>query len=229
MTVAIEMVSDLVCPWCWLGLRRLQAGRALAPEVETEIYFRPYELDPTIPAEGVDYRDYMTKKFGGVGAAEEDPAKNRWRAMREALERYGEDEDIPFDFEGLRHRPNTMKAHRVVHWAQGQGLGAEVKEAIFAAYFRDHKDIGDTDVLADLAEDAGLDRDIILKLLSSDADHDHVKREAATFMQMGVAGVPTFIADRRMAVQGAESAEKIAKMIRAAAKAQPQERPASAT
>ncbi len=213
MKVTIEMVSDLVCPWCWLGLRRLQAAREIASDVETDVYFRPYELDPTIPDSGVGYRDYMKAKFGD----EPDPAKNRWKAMRSALEEYGAAEGVPFDFEGMTHRPNTVNAHRVVHWAQGQGLGAEMKEAIFDAYFNRHENIGDTDILAALAERVGLDRGIVLKLLESDADRDTVKNEAATFIQMGVAGVPTFIADRAVAVQGAETPEKIARMIRAAA------------
>ncbi len=227
MTVAIEMVSDLVCPWCWLGLRRVKAAQAMTPDVETEILFRPYQLDPTVPEEGMDYRAYMTRKFGGAGDADEDPTKNRWRAMRQALEEYGEAENIPFDFNDIPRRPNTTNAHRLVHWAQGQGKGVEAKEAIFAAYFSDHRDIGDVEVLTDIGAGIGLDRAILADLFASDADRNTVAQEAAFFMEMGVRGVPTFIVNRRVAVQGAETAEKIAKMIRAAAAQAPEARPAA--
>lgn len=218
-TVAIEMVSDLVCPWCWLGLRRLKAATDLVPEVETEIWFRPYQLDPTVPEGGMDYRAYMRAKFGSDAheGSEHDASKSRWKLMREALEEYGAAEGIPFDFDNILIRPNTMNAHRLVHWAQGQGLGVQAKEAIFRAYFADHRDIGDKVVLAGIGAEIGLDRKIVADLLESDADRDTVAREADLFMQMGVRGVPCFIGNRAIAVQGAETPEKIAKLIRATA------------
>ena len=224
MSIQIEMVSDLVCPWCWVGLRRLQGALELTKEVETEVHFRPFELDPTIPVEGKDYKAYMTAKFG----AGNDAATSRWAAMREMLETIGAAEDIPFDFAGMDWRPNTMRAHRLLHWAQGQGKGLAAKEALFAAYFRDHKDIGDIEALAGIAGEIGLGRAMVTDLLTKDADHDTVKAEANTFIQMGVASVPTFIADRKWAVQGAESSEKIADMIRTISDNQAQETPATA-
>ena len=153
-TVALEMVSDLVCPWCWLGLRRLKSAVDMVPEVTTEVYFRPYQLDPTVPEAGMDYRDYMKAKFGSDAheGSEHDESKNRWKMMRKALEDYGAAEGIPFDFDNIPKRPNTVNAHRLVHWAQGQGLGLEAKEALFFAYFAEHRDIGDKAVLADIAE-----------------------------------------------------------------------------
>lgn len=223
--VAIEMVSDLVCPWCWLGLRRLKAAVELVPEVETEIWFRPYQLDPTVPEDGMEYRSYMRAKFGPeTGGSDGDASKSRWKMMREALEDYGAAEGIPFDFDHIPMRPNTVNAHRLVHWAQGQGLGMEAKEAIFRAYFADHRDIGDKAVLADIGAEIGLDRDIVADLLGSDADRDTVAREADLFMQMGVRGVPCFIGNRAIAVQGAETPERIAKFIRATAARLPEER-----
>ncbi len=210
MTIQIEMVSDLVCPWCWVGLRRLQGALELTQDIETEVHFRPFELDPTIPAEGKDYKAYMAAKFGAGNTA----ATNRWAAMREMLETIGEAESIPFDFSGMDWRPNTMRAHRLLHWAQGQSKGLAAKEALFAAYFRDHKDIGDIEALAEIADEIGLDQAMVSDLLTKNADHDTVKATANTFIQMGVASVPTFIADRKWVVQGAESSEKIADMIR---------------
>lgn len=226
MTVALEMVSDLVCPWCWLGLRRLKAAMDLASEADVEVLFRPYELDPTIPKEGVSYTAYMQARLGGTGEAQEDPEKSRFRAMREALEQYGEEEGIPFRFSGIEIRPNTFDAHRLVRWAQGQGLGFEAKEALFAAYFRDHRDIGAAGVLADIAGEIGLDREIVAKLLASDADVAAVREEESLFQQMGVRGVPTYIGNRNVAVQGAESAEKLARFLRNLTARMPQERAA---
>ena len=215
--LTIEMVSDLVCPWCWLGLRRIQSAIALVPEIEVELLFRPFELDPTIPEGGVNYRDYMASKFGP------ETEDSRWVAMREALVQYGQEEDIPYNFSELRHRPNSFDAHRLVRWAQGQGKGAEAKEALFSAYFEHARDIGDHDVLCDIAEEIGLERDIVEKLLLSDADVEAVRKEEELFRQMGIGGVPTYIAMRRIAVQGAESAEKLAKFIKASADQLPQQ------
>ncbi|MEL7480165.1 MAG: DsbA family oxidoreductase [Pseudomonadota bacterium] len=224
--IALEMVSDLVCPWCWLGLRRLKAAVDTVPDIETEIYFRPYQLDPHVPEEGMEYRAYMKAKFGPDAheGSEHDASKNRWRQMRTALEEYGAAEGIPFDFDNIPKRPNTVNAHRLVHWAQGQGLGLTAKEALFKAYFTDHRDIGDKAVLADIAAEIGLDRDIVEKLLASEADKDKIAEESQLFMQMGVRGVPTFIGNRAIAVQGAETAEKLAKLIRATAAQLPEER-----
>ncbi|MEM8634670.1 MAG: DsbA family oxidoreductase [Pseudomonadota bacterium] len=225
-TIALEMVSDLVCPWCWLGLRRLRTAVDMVPEVTTEIYFRPYQLDPNVPEEGMEYKAYMKAKFGpdAHDGSEHDESKNRWRMMRTALEEYGAAEGIPFDFENIPMRPNTTNAHRLVHWAQGQGLGLEAKEAIFHAYFADHKDIGDQAVLVDIAEEIGLDRAIVSDLLAGDGDKNTVAKEANLFMQMGVRGVPCFIGNRSVAIQGAETPEKIAKLIRATAAQMPEER-----
>ena len=226
MAVMIEMVSDLVCPWCWLGLRRARAAQnALSTEVDVALRFRPYQLDPTIPTEGVSYKDYMTRKFGGVGDADEAAAqKDRFAQMREHLETYGEAENIPFRFSGIDVRPNTTKAHRLVRWAQGQDLGFEAKEALFHAYFHDHKDIGDEGVLLDIAEGIGLDRSIVAGLYGRDADADTTAKEERFFRDLGISGVPTFIADRKFAIQGAETPERIAKFVRAASAAGPLER-----
>lgn len=215
--VAVEMVSDLVCPWCWVGLRRLKSALDMVPEIETELVFRPYQLDPTVPEGGMEYKAYMRAKFGSDPSEAKDASKSRWGQMREMLETYGREEDIPFDFDGMAVRPNTVNAHRIVHWAQGQGKGLAAKEALFTAYFRDHKDIGDVVVLKEIAESIGLDGGLVADLLAGDADKAHVNQEYAFFQNMGVRGVPFFMGNRRVAVQGAETAENIAQMIRVAA------------
>lgn len=220
MTVVIEMVSDLVCPWCWLGLRRIEAARALAPDIDVQLVFRPFELDPDVPPEGADYRAYMAARFGA------DTGRDRANAMRQALIEYGEAEGIPFRFDAITRRPNSFDAHRLVRWAQGQSKGPAAKEALFRAFFSEGRDIGDAAVLTGIASEIDLDADIVRDLLATDADREAVRAEANTFRDMGVGGVPTYIANRRVAVQGAESAEKLARFIRHAASALPQERPA---
>lgn len=220
MTVVIEMVSDIVCPWCWLGLRRIEEARALAPEVDVQLLFRPYELDPTIPPEGVDYKAYMSSR---VSSPE---GKERMATMRQALIDYGNAENIPYRFDAVTHRPNSFDAHRLVRWAQGQGKGSAAKEALFRAYFNEARDVGDHGVLVEIARSIDLDPDIVADLLATGADTEAVRAEAESFRQMGISGVPTYIANRRVAVQGAESAEKLAKFIRHAASLLPQERPA---
>ncbi|MEE2922792.1 MAG: DsbA family oxidoreductase [Pseudomonadota bacterium] len=214
------MVSDLVCPWCWLGKRRMDDAIKLVPDLEVELIFRPFELDPTIPAEGVDYKAHMQEKFGS------DAGKDRANAMRQALIDYGEADGIPYRFDQITRRPNSFNAHRLVRWAQGQQKGAAAKEALFKAYFSDGRDIGETEVLVDIAREIDLDPGIVAELLPTDADVQNVRNEEALFQQMGISGVPTYIANRRVAVQGAETAEKLARFLRDAAARLPEERPA---
>lgn len=222
MTLTIEMVSDLVCPWCWVGLRRLQGAIDIASELDVDIRFRPFELDPNVPRGGADYKTYMKQRFGS------DSGKARSNEMKAALIQYGQDEGIPFNFDRITRRPNSFNAHRLVGWAQGQGKGLKAKETLFEAYFSKGLDIGDHETLMTLAAKIGLDTNIIADLLVSDADVERTREEMNMFRQMGVAGVPTFIAHRQIAVQGAESSEKIARFLRTAAAQMPQERPLGA-
>ena len=146
--------------------------------------------------------------------------------MRQALIDYGNAEDIPYRFDAITHRPNSFDAHRLVRWAQGQGKGAAAKEALFRAYFNEARDIGSHDVLVDVARSIDLDPDIVADLLKTGADVEATRQEADMFRQMGISGVPTYVANRRVAVQGAESVEKLERFIRHAASQLPQERPA---
>ena len=218
MALLIEMVSDIVCPWCWVGLRRIKAASALVPEVGVELAFRPFELDPSVPAGGVDYKEYMKQKFGS------DAGKERASSMRDALIQFGVDEGIPFNFYKITRRPNSFNAHRLVFWAQGQGKGIEAKEALFEAFFSNGQDIGDHDTLVAIAAKIELDTDIVSDLLKSDADVEKTREEMNMFRQMGISGVPTYIAHRSIAVQGAESAERLAKFLTSAAAQHPAER-----
>lgn len=221
MTLHIEMVSDLMCPWCWVGLRRLKGAMALVPELEVEVLFRPFELDPTVPAGGTDYKAYMKSKFGS------DQGRDRANQMRDLLIQYGQDEGIPFNFDKITRRANSFNAHRVVRWAQGQGLGMAAKEALFEAVFSKGEDIGDHETLVTIASKIGLDPNVVSDLLASDADVETTRQEQNLFRQIGISGVPTFIAHRQIAVQGAESSEKLARFLSTAAAQIPGERPPS--
>jgi predicted DsbA family dithiol-disulfide isomerase len=213
------MVSDLVCPWCWVGLRRLKAAINLVPDLEVDVLFRPFELDPTVPAGGTDYKAYMKSKFGS------DQGRDRANQMRDLLIQYGEAEGIPFQFDKITRRPNSFNAHRVVRWAQGQGLGMAAKEALFEAVFSKGEDIGDHETLVTIAAKIGLDPNVVSDLLVSDADVESTRQEQDLFRQMGISGVPTFIAHRQIAVQGAESSEKLTRFLKTAAAQMPGERP----
>lgn len=208
--VSVDLVSDIVCPWCWLGLRYWDRARALAPEVETETILRPFQLDPTVPKAGIGYRDYMKKKFG---AGPDD----RFKMMREHLEAAGPDVGIVFNFDEIPKRPNTLDAHRVIRWAQGQDLGEAAAERLHKAYFEERRDIGDPETLGALAGDVGLDPAIVGDLLATDRDADAVRREEAFYRSLGVQGVPCFIFNGRFAVSGAEAPDVLADAIRRAA------------
>jgi predicted DsbA family dithiol-disulfide isomerase len=208
--ISVDLVSDPVCPWCWLGLRYWQAARTLAPEVEVETVFRPYQLDPAVPQGGAPYAAYMKSKFSGEHS-------DRYKAMRTHLEEAGPEVGIVFNFDEIEIRPNTLDAHRLVRWAQGQGLAEEMADALHRAFFEERRNLADRSELAQIAGEVGLDRDIIADLLASDRDADAVMREEQFYRSLGVQGVPCFIFNGRFAVSGAEAPEQLALAIKKAA------------
>jgi predicted DsbA family dithiol-disulfide isomerase len=210
--VRIDLVADFVCPWCWLGWRNWIAARKLAPDIRTELTWRPYELDPTIPDEGADYRDYMKARFSGEN-------NERWKAMRTHLEAAAPGAGIDFRFDSITRRPSAINAHRLVRWARGQSAkkADAVAEGLFAAFFRDGRDIGESGVLTEIATEAGLDGEIVADLLASDRDKAEVRKEADFFRQLGVTGVPSFIFEGEFAVPGAADPSVLADALRQAA------------
>ena len=194
--IQVDIVSDIVCPWCWLGSRYFQMAAKKSGR-KIELTWRPYMLDPTVPEGGVPYKDYMKKKFG-------DTPSNRWTEMRKALEQAAPEAGIEFKFGQIPMRPNTLNAHRLMKWAQGQGKGDMAADALFRACFADLKDIGDKDVLANIAGDIEMDAEIVSDLLDSDRDKQAVEEEIDFFRQLGVSGVPTFIYNGQFAIQGAQ-------------------------
>lgn len=197
--LAVDIVSDIVCPWCWLGIKYFQQAMAKSPQ-KVQLTWRPYMLDPNVPEGGVPYNDYMKAKFG-------DGPSDRFKAMREHLETAAPEAGITFKFGEIPMRPNTLDAHRLMRWAGGQGKGTQAAESLFKAFFQDLKDVGDKAVLAGIAEDIGLDKTLIAGLLVGDDDKKTVMEEIAFFQNLGVSGVPCFIYSGQFAVQGGQPPE----------------------
>lgn len=198
--IQVDLVSDFVCPWCWLGYKQfLSAAKGSNPK--PALTFRPYMLDPTVPDAGQDYRDYMRAKFGS-------DSKDQFKSSRDHLEKSGVDYGIAFDFSAITRRPNSLNAHRVLKWAQGQDLGARVAGGIFKAYHEKGEDIGDIDVLVRIATTSGMDGDLVRELLSRDDDKLEIQQEIMFFRGLGISGVPTFIYNGQFAVQGAQEPGK---------------------
>jgi predicted DsbA family dithiol-disulfide isomerase len=192
--LTIDIVSDVVCPWCYLGEKLLE--EALKDEAGlVAVRWRPYQLDPTIPAGGLDRGEYMEKKFGKNG---------RLQAVHDNLTHLGSELGVPFAFDKIERSPNTLDAHRLIRWAGPAGVQAEVMDKLFRAYFVEGRDIGDRKVLVEIAAQCGLDAGEIEKLLADGADADLVRQEIEQAQTMGVSGVPFFIFGGRLGVPGAQ-------------------------
>jgi predicted DsbA family dithiol-disulfide isomerase len=192
--LTIDVVSDVVCPWCYLGEKRLEA--ALAGETEPVVVrWRPYQLDPTIPRRGLDRKEYMERKFGSDG---------RLKTVHDRLVALGAEVGIPFAFDKISRAPNTLDAHRLVRWAASTGAQGAVVDRLFRAYFVAGRDIGDRAVLLDIAEESGLDAELVARLIDEGADVEAVRGEIAQAQAIGVTGVPFFIFAGRLGVSGAQ-------------------------
>jgi predicted DsbA family dithiol-disulfide isomerase len=201
--LAIEVVSDVVCPWCFVGKRRLERAVASA-EVPVTIRWHPYQLDPTIPPGGKSRREYLVAKFG---------SEDRIRQLQRNIENVGAAEGIDFAFDRIAVSPNTLDAHRLIRWAGEARAVDAVVEALFRAYFLEGRDIGDHAVLADIAASCGMERDEVVRRLASDEDLAAVRGAVQAAQRLGVTGVPTFILAGRYAVVGAQPADALANAI----------------
>lgn len=200
----IEIVSDVICPWCFIGKRRLEKAMAQRPDIEFEIGWRPFQLNPDMPKEGADRKSYLEAKFGG-------PARAKEVYARVAAE--GAKEGIAFDFDGIKRTPNTLAAHSLLHWALGAGVQNELKERLFRLYFLEGRDIGDHEVLADAAEAEGLDGALIKSLLDEGQDRELIQSEDRMARELGITGVPFFIFERRYGVPGAQEPAALLQVI----------------
>ena len=204
--ITIDVVSDVICPWCFLGKRRLDKALALIPEIKAEISFRPFFLDPTIPPEGLGRHEYMAAKFG----------EERLKAIHDPLIKAGKEDGVPYHFDKITRTPNTMDAHRLLRWAKLDGRQPEIAEALFMAYWNEGRDVGDHQVLADIAAAHGMNRNKVLNALGTDQDKNDVSKETTQAQQMGVTGVPTYIINQKYGVVGAQAAEALAEQIKMA-------------
>jgi predicted DsbA family dithiol-disulfide isomerase len=208
----IDIVSDTVCPWCFIGKRRIERAMAMRPDVKFDVVWRPYRLDPNIPREGVDRRAYLKAKFGDTP---------RTSAMGDAIRSEGASEGIAFAFDKIAKSPNTLDSHRLIRWSASAGVQNAVVEHLFQAYFIEGKDIGDSAVLSAIAGKAGMDSELVAELLSDDADLESVEREAGLANEMGITGVPTFVFDSKFMVSGAREAELLVRIIDKARTSEP--------
>ena len=207
--IQVDIVSDIVCPWCWVGIKLFQKAVKQSGQ-NISLSWRPYMLDPSVPEGGTPYKDYMKQKFG-------DTPSNRFTEMRKHLEDIGPKLGIDFKFDDIPMRPNTLDAHRLLKWAQGQDKGNAASEALFKAFFTDLKDVGNVDVLTQIGEALGMDAEITHDLLSGDDDKNAVREEIMFFRNLGVNAVPTFIYNGQFAVQGAQAPEAHLDAIKKAA------------
>ena len=202
--VKLDIISDPICPWCYIGKTLLDQAMAQRPDHPFEIEWHPFQLNPDMPAEGMDRREYLETKFGGKEGA--------IRAYAPVLER-AEAAGLAIDFAAIKRTPNTLDAHRLLHWAGIEGCQDRMAMALFRAYFNEGRDIGDPEVLADLADSLSLDGAMIQRLLATEADRDGIRARDAQFRQMGITGVPTFIVGGQHAVPGCQPAELWVKVI----------------
>jgi predicted DsbA family dithiol-disulfide isomerase len=194
-TVKLDILSDPICPWCYIGKTHLDRALAEAPGHPFVIEWHPFQLNPDMPPEGMDRRAYLEAKFGGKEGA--------LRAYAPVVEQ-AEAAGLKIDFEAMTRTPNTLDAHRLIHWAGIEGCQTAAVSALFKAYFEEGRDIGDIEVLADIADGIGMDAAVVGKLLKSDADRKEIAERDAHSRSMGVSAVPTFIVAGKHAVPGAQ-------------------------
>ena len=204
----VEVVHDLVCPWCFLGLRRLLRTLRRRPDLLTDLTWRPFLLNPDTPRLGMPRADYVVRKFG---------SEERAGRLYASIAEIGRGEGVQFRFDRIRRTPSSVDAHRLVRFAVAYGRGAEMVEALFSAHFTDGRDIGDTQVLAAIAVACGLDGGEALRFLHSDAEIDAVHAENLRAHRLGINGVPCFVVGGRHAIAGAQEPEVIERLLDVAA------------
>ena len=202
--VKLDILSDPICPWCYIGKTHLDRALAQVPDHPFVIEWHPFQLNPDMPAEGMGRRDYLEGKFGG-----KDGAVRAYAPVVENAKAAG----LEINFEGMQRTPNTLNAHRLIHWAGIERKQTQAVDALFHAYFVEARDIGDPEVLADIADAIGMDASVVAKLLASDADREEIQSRDAHSRQMGVSSVPTFIVAGKHAVPGAQQPDLWVKVI----------------
>jgi predicted DsbA family dithiol-disulfide isomerase len=208
MTLPIDMVSDVVCPWCFIGKRRLEKAIALKPDIPVVVRFHPYFLNPWVPREGMSREEYLTTKFG---------SPERYRAIAQRVAQAAADEGLSYVLDGIKRQPNTLDCHRLILWAGEAGDAGRMKQRLMDLYFAEGGDLSDREVLVAAAAACGLDGERVRSRLAGDEDVARVEREANSAKDAGIDGVPCFIFGGLLAVSGAQAPEHLAQAIERAA------------
>jgi len=206
--VRIDVVSDVVCPWCYIGKHRLEQAIALKPDIPVEVQWHPYFLNPWVPREGMSRTDYLTEKFGSV---------ERYEGIAQRVAAAAAEEGLVYALEKIARQPNTLDCHRLILWAGNIGAAARMKQRLMELHFAEGADLSDREVLIAAAVECGLDGDLVRDLLASDADVARVEREANSAKEAGIDGVPCFIFGGMLAVSGAQSPDYLAGALERAA------------
>ena len=206
MDLRVDVFSDVVCPWCFVGKRRLErAIELLGDEVMVDVTWRPFQLNPTMPREGIDRREYRAKKFGSLARSE---------ALDAQLAAVGREVGLDFRVDRIARTPNTFDAHRLLRLAHERGVQDAVAETLFRAYFVEGRDVGEHAVLVDVAADSGLDRDDVTRFLAGTEGAAQVADEEAEGRDLGIDGVPFFVVQDTYAISGAQSPDYLAAAFR---------------
>jgi len=206
--VHIDVVSDVVCPWCYIGKRRLEQAITRNPDIPVEINWRPYFLNPWIPREGIDRQTYLETKFGSV---------ERYAAIAERVAAAAALEGLVYARDKVSRQPNTLDCHRLILWSRSVTDPAVMKQRLMDLYFAEGADLTDPKTLVQTAVTCGLDGDLVRRLLASDADVERIENEANSAKEAGIDGVPCFIFNSSIVVTGAQSPDYLASAIARAA------------
>jgi predicted DsbA family dithiol-disulfide isomerase len=206
--VHIDVVSDVVCPWCYIGKHRLERALALTPDTPAEVEYRPYFLNPWIPREGIERKTYLETKFGSVA---------RYDAIAERVGAAAAAEGLVYAPKKMKRQPNTIDCHRLILWAKNGADPARVKQRLMELYFAEGADLSDREVLVQAARDCGMDGEIVRRLLAGEDDVARVTSDANTAKEAGIDGVPTFIFDSSVLLTGAQPPDYLASAIARAA------------
>jgi len=201
----IDIVSDVVCPWCYIGKRRIEDALALASDVPVGVHWRPFFLNSWIPREGIGRDEYLTAKFGSVEA---------YKGIAGRVVTAAGEEGLVYRPDQVKRQPNTIDCHRLILWAEAKGKAAEMKQRLMELYFRDGGDLTDIDVLVQAAADVGLDADDVRRRLATDEDVAQISAQAQEAADKGISGVPTYVFAGKYAVSGAQPADQLARAIR---------------
>ncbi|GAB3487708.1 DsbA family oxidoreductase [Marinomonas epiphytica] len=199
--IEIKFVSDIMCPWCVVGLRNLEIALAnLDDKVSSEMTFQPFELNPQMPAEGQNFAEHIVEKYG---ITPEQSNENR-----QMIQARGKEVNFDFNFADDSRMRNSFDAHRLLHWAELEGKQAELKNALFEAHFTHNQDVSDHSILANIAADVGLERSVALGVLEQGHYAEEVRRQEAFWQQNGISSVPTVIINNKYAISGGQPAEQ---------------------